>query len=69
MAFEYGNQDGGSVWTVGWDAQASWGCLHRKGTMFLTDSGIAVSITAGPLNVWCGFVSVCIFNIEVDNGI
>lgn len=68
MALEYGNQDGDSEWTVGGDAQASWGCLHRKGTMFLTDTGIAVSITPGPLNVPCGFVSVCNFNIEVDNG-
>lgn len=24
VAFEYRNQDGGRVWTVGWDAQASW---------------------------------------------
>lgn len=52
---------------VGMHRQAG-GCLHRKGTMFLTDSGIAVSVTPGPLNVQCGFVSVCNFNIEVDNG-
>lgn len=30
VAFEYRNQDGGRVWTVGWDAQASWGVSAQK---------------------------------------
>ena len=32
--------------------------MHKKGTMFLTDVGIAVSIISGHLNVRCGFVGV-----------
>lgn len=49
-------------------AKLGW-CLHSHGTMFLTDTGMAVSIISGHLNVRCGFVCVyvCIFNTEVDN--
>lgn len=48
------------MWTVGWNAQLSWGDVHiQKGTLFLTDIGVTVFMISGHLNVRCGFVCVC----------
>lgn len=55
---------------AGTHSRAGW-CLRGEGALFLTASGIAVSVTSGRLSVRCGFVYVyvyvCVFSIEVDN--